>query len=106
MKFDKKLCKISFLQALGLIIYVSLVSIIFWKGNVWFPKMNPYVGPLLLLTLFAVSALISAIITLGYPFFLWQKHNKLKEAINVVVYTAGWIVGFIILGFAILATIL
>ena len=94
----KKLCLISFLQALGLVAYISLVSIIFWKGNQWFPKMDPFIGALIMLTLFAVSALISAIITLGYPFILWQKHNKLKESVKIVIYTAGWIIGFIILG--------
>lgn len=102
MKFDKKLCKISFLQAIGLLFYVSLVSIVFWKGNTWFPKMHPYVGPILILTLFAVSALISAIITLGYPFILWQKQKKTKEAIRVVIYTALWIIGFLTLGFLVL----
>lgn len=105
MKFGKKPCKVSFLQALGLLLYVCLISIVFWKGNQWFPKMHPYVGPILMLTLFAVSALISAIITLGYPFILWQKHKKTKEAVRIVIYTALWVVGFLVLGFLVLGVL-
>lgn len=93
----KSLCFISFLQATGLVAYISLVSVIFWKGNEWFGKMGNYTGPLLFLTIFAVSALISALITLGYPFTLWQK-KMTKEAIRLVIYTAFWIVGFVIAG--------
>lgn len=97
MKKLKSLVTISLLQASGLVGYISLVAIIFWKGNEWFGKMgNTYLGPLTVLSLFAVSALICALITLGYPFTLWQK-GKGKDALKVVIYTALWVVGFILL---------
>ena len=98
----KKVCLVSFLQAVGLILYVSLVSVIFWKGNAWFGKMNQYLGPLIVLTVFAVSALISAIITLGYPFLVWQKDKKPKLAVKIVIATAGWVLGLVILSLTIL----
>jgi len=101
----EKLCLSSFLQALGLTAYISLVSIIFWKGNVWFPKMNLYLGPLLMLSLFAASALICALITLGYPFILFWDKKKPKEALKIVIYTALWIAGFIAAMFILLAII-
>ena len=95
MKCKKSLCCVSFLQSLGLVSYISLISVIFWKGNEWFPKMNNYIGPLIMLTLFVVSALICALITLSYPFTLWQK-GKTKDALRVIFYTAFWTIGFLI----------
>lgn len=94
MKKIKNLCCISFLQAVGLVSYVGLVAVIFWKGNEWFGKMNSYFGPLIVLTLFSVSALVLALITLGYPFKLWQR-GKGDEALKIVVYTALWIIGIL-----------
>lgn len=96
MKINKSLCFYSFLQSVGLVSYISLVSVIFWKGNEWFGNMNGYLGPLLVLSIFAVSALVCALITLGYPFLLWQK-GKGGTALNLVAFTALWTIGFILL---------
>jgi len=96
MKLKKSPCCVSFLQSLGLVSYISLVSVIFWKGNEWFPKMHDYLGPLIFLTVFALSALVCALITLSYPFTLWQK-GKAKDALRIVFYTALWTVGFLII---------
>ena len=96
MKCNKSLCRASFLQSTGLISYISLVSVIFWKGDEWFPKMDNYVGPMILLSIFVVSALVCALITLSYPFTLWQK-GKTKDALRVIIYTALWTIGFIII---------
>lgn len=95
-KCFKSPCFYSFLQSLGLVTYIALVAIIFWKGNEWFGNMNNYLGPVIVLSIFAVSALICALITLSYPFTLWQR-GKAKDALKVVAYTAGWTVGFILL---------
>ena len=57
--------------------------------------MNNYVGPLIVLSLFVASALICALITLSYPFTLWQK-GKIKDALKVILYTAFWTIGFIV----------
>ena len=96
MKLKKNLCLISFLQSVGLVSYISLVSTIFWKGNEWFGKIDNYLGPALVLTIFAASALICALITLSYPFILWQS-GKTKNALKIVFCTAAWSVGFILL---------
>lgn len=95
--------KASLLQALGLISYISLVATIFWKGSSWFGNINNYFGPLLMLSLLSVSVLVCGLVTLSYPFILWQKEKKPKLALKVVMYTAFWIVGFILLGFTYLA---
>ena len=83
----------SLLQALGTTAYVSLVALIFWRGNQWFGKMNPYLGPVLVLTLLVISAIICALIVFAKPFLLWQT-KKPKKALKLVAYTAGWLVLF------------
>ncbi len=100
MSFKKKtsLCLISFLQALGLALYCSLVALLFWKGNHLLGNVPNYWGPVLFLIIFATSALISALIVLGYPVYLiWQK-KEIKKAIRLAGYTAGWLVGFALIG--------
>jgi hypothetical protein len=57
--------------------------------------MNNYFGPLIMLTIFTVSALICALIALSFPFVLWQK-GKTKDALKVISYTALWLVSFVI----------
>ena len=94
---------VGFLQALGLTIYCSLVGLIIWKGNAWFGNMNNFLGPILFLSLFVVSALICALIAGGYPFLVfWDKKNT-KEAISLVVYTVLWLVSFVLLFMLILS---
>jgi len=88
---------IAFLQALGLTLYCGLVSLVFWKGNTWFGQMDNLLGPALLLCLLVVSALICALIALGYPFLVfWNKKNT-KEALTLVAYTVGWLLLFVIM---------
>ena len=92
-KKTKPLLLTSLLQALGTTAYVSLVALIFWRGNQWFGKMNPYLGPVLVLTLLVISAIICALIVFAKPFLLWQT-KKPKKALKLVAYTAGWLVLF------------
>jgi hypothetical protein len=95
---------ISFLQALGLAFYCGLVSILFWKGDDLFGKSPNFWGPVLFLIVFATSALVSALLVLGYPFFLFWHKKQAGKAIKIVGYTAAWLVGFIL--FALLLVIL
>ena len=98
----KKLVLISLLQALGQALYIDLVGLIFWRGNEWFGKMNFYLGPVLFLTLFVVSALISAFIVFGYPITLFFVKKKQKDAIKLVIYTGGWLLLLLIVLFVII----
>src|SRR3989344_8355343 len=83
---------IAFLQASGLLAYCSLVAVILWNGNRWFGNVTGYFAPLLALVLFTTSALISALLTLGYPaLLLWEKKQPI-QALKLVAYTAGWLV--------------
>ncbi|MCL5676069.1 MAG: hypothetical protein M1120_02985 [Patescibacteria group bacterium] len=88
---------IGFLQAFGLVLYCSLVAVVFWQGNNWFGKTNNLLGPAVFLLIFVTSALVCALISLGYPIFIfWDKKNT-KAALTIVGYTAGWLVFFVLL---------
>jgi hypothetical protein len=88
---------VGFIQALGLSFYCALVGIIFWNGNAWFGNNRNMMGPFAMLSLFVVSALVCALIALGYPFIVfWDKKNT-KKAIQLVMYTAGWLILFVII---------
>lgn len=87
---------IGFLQALGLSVYCGLVGIVFWKGDTWFGSVDNSFGPFAMLSLFVLSALICALIALGYPFIIfWDKKNT-KQALQLVSYTAGWLLIFVV----------
>jgi len=95
---DKKTVKkAALLQALALFIYCSIVGLIFWKGNTWFGTVPNYWGPLLFLILFSTSALVCAICVLGYPVYLFWVKDKKEKAIQIVVYTAAWLIFILIL---------
>ncbi len=87
---------IGFLQALGLIVYCGLVSLLFWRGGNLFGPSPSFWGPLLVIVLFSTSALIAALLTLGYPFVLFWKKKQTMQALKLVGYTAVWLVFFIV----------
>ncbi|MCL5019996.1 MAG: hypothetical protein M1426_05990 [Patescibacteria group bacterium] len=90
-----ELSKKGFLQALGVTLYCSLVGVMFWKGNEFIG--NPgYIGPVMFLVLFIVSALICALIVFYQPYILFFGGKK-KEALDLVLSTTGWLFGFFIL---------
>ncbi len=93
----KSLCYIAFLQALGLILYCSLIGLIFWQGNRWFGTVPNFWGPLLFLILFVASALISALIVLGYPFILFWEKKQTTKALRLVLCTTVWLASFVLL---------
>ena len=93
---DEYFLFLSFLQATGLVLYSSLVGIIFWKGNEWFPNMNPYLGPLLMLVIFVASALICGMIVFAYPLKKFFDDKKILESLKIVAYTSVWMFFYIL----------
>lgn len=85
--------KIGFLQALGVVAYCSLVGVIFWQGPRIFPKVNSYFGPVVFLLLFSASALICGLIVFYKPYRLFFADKK-KDAADVVIFTALWLLVF------------
>lgn len=64
----------------------------------WSDKFNEYTAPVFMLMMLSVSVLICTIIVLAEPYrlFLDKKGN---EALELVVATAKWMVGYLILFF-------
>jgi len=85
---------IAFFQALGLMTYCSLVALLIWRGNELFGRMPSYLGPLVGLILFSTSALVCALITLGYPFVIFWIKKKPLEGLKLVIYTTEWLIFF------------
>lgn len=82
---------VAFIQATALTFYCSLIALLIWRGNTWFGRMPSYLGSFLFLVLFTTSALISGLITLGYPFLLFWQQKQTVKALRLVAYTAGWL---------------
>ncbi len=61
------LVKVGFGQATVMMAYVALITFILMNAEKVFGKMDGFIGPLLVISLFSTSALISALITLGLP---------------------------------------
>lgn len=52
--------------------------------------------PVFFLVLFVVSALISALLVLGYPIILFWEKKQTVKALKLVVYTTAWLIFFIL----------
>ncbi|MBU1129906.1 hypothetical protein KKE45_01135 [Patescibacteria group bacterium] len=96
-KKELSLNLIAFLQATALLIYCSLVGLLFLYGNNLFGKTPNFLGPLLFLILFVASALVSALITLGYPVILFWKKKQTVKAIKLVINTTIWLIAYILI---------
>lgn len=71
---------ISLIQAFGLIVYVSLIGLLLWKSNDLFGPSDSIAAPIVFLLLFLLSAVITSLMFLGYPFILFWEHKQLKSA--------------------------
>jgi hypothetical protein len=85
---------IAFLQAAGLVVYCGLVGLLMWRGERWFGPPYTFLGPVFFLVLFVASALISALIVLGYPFILFWEKKQTFKALKLVVCTSAWLIFF------------
>ena len=103
MKKERCLCWVALLQAVGITVYCGLVGMLMWGGNKWFGPMNNFMGPLLFLLLFVVSALICGLIGVGYSGWLFFEKKERNKALRLVGYTAGWLVLFTVAVIAVLA---
>ena len=88
---------IAFLQATGLVIYLILISLFFIFITPKFNNSNEqFYAPILMLLLFVISAVISALLFLGKSAVLfWDK--KYKESFTLIGWTVGWGVVYFLL---------
>ena len=99
---NNKFLRYSFIHALGVLIYVSLVALLMNYGNDIFGKINNVWGPIAFLLLFVLSALIVGMLVLGKPLMLYFDGKK-KEAITLLLFTTAWLFIMTLLVFLTLA---
>lgn len=86
---------LAFLQTSGLVVYIILVSAFFTLIEPQFKAgTSQFYAPIIMLLVFVMSAVISALLILGRAGVLfWEK--KYKQAFTLLGWTIGW--GFLYL---------
>lgn len=97
-KLSDPLVKRGFLQALGVTLYCSSIGLFFWTADKLFPKDPNFFAPVAFLLLFSFSALVCALIVFYEPYKLFFD-NKKKQAIDLVLFTTGWLFVFFVIVF-------
>ena len=92
----------SLINALGVLVYVSLVAILMFYGQALFGKMAGFFGVMAFLLLFVISASVVGALVLGKPVMLYLD-NKKEEAVKLLIHTIGWLVIFMIVVFVVVA---
>ena len=85
-----KILKESFLSAVGVVVYVFLVAGIMLYGEKIFGKMQNFLGPVIFLLLFVFSALITGLLVLGRPVWLYLEKER-QAAVKLLLSTTGWL---------------
>ena len=98
-----KLCKISFLLSFCVVAYILGISWFMMNAERLFGTVQEFWGPAAMLLLFVFSALITGLLVLGYPIWLYLGQRK-KDAMCVLVCNVGWLFGFLILFFIVMGT--
>jgi hypothetical protein len=90
---------VAFLQALGVLAYITLIATVFSQGGKWFGNQpDPqFLVPLLTLTLLSTSAMICGLLVFAYPVKLYLKTKKYEQPIKIVLMTAAWLAVFCLL---------
>jgi len=97
----KKLILWSSLNALGTLVYITLVALILQNGEKIFGKMQDISGPIAFLLLFILSAAVTGALVLGRPILLYLDNNR-KDALILFFYTLAWLFLFLILSFVLM----
>jgi len=93
--------KTGFFNALGTLVYIVLVATLMQNGDKIFGEVeNSFIGPVSLLLLFTLSAVVVGGLVLGKPLMMYLDGKK-KEAVSLFLATCAWIAGFTIVMIAI-----
>jgi len=96
------LLSLGFKQAAGVVLYITLVAFVMQNGERVFGSMDNFIGPIVFLTLFSVSALICAMLTLWNSVQLFWIKKKPAEAMRLVGYTTLFLALFVLIMFAVM----
>jgi hypothetical protein len=89
MKKDK-IVKYSLMHALGVLVYIFLISLLMINGDKLFGEVEGFVGMMGFLLLFVFSATVVGGLVLGKPLMLYLDKDR-KEATQMLFYTVGWL---------------
>lgn len=78
--------RVGFLQAVGVAIYCSLVSLFFWSMGNNLDEPPQILGMAMMLLLLVFSAAVCGILVFGYPSYLMTQQN-IKRALQILAYT-------------------
>ena len=84
----------SFINALGTLVYVSVVAFLMYNGEQIFGEFESFVAPIFMLLLFVISATITGFLVLGKPILLYLDGAK-REALNLFFATLLWLIIFL-----------
>ena len=84
-------------QAFLQLLYIALVATFMFYSGSFFNESNEVLSIMMALLLFVFSAVISALIVLGYPIRLALR-GEVKQALQIVGYTALFFFIFILIG--------
>lgn len=84
---ESKLSLISFLQALGVVVYCGLVAGFFWTANKFFISQPSFWQAALMLVLLVFSVAIVGSLIFGYAAYL-ALNQRIKDALLLVIYTS------------------
>lgn len=100
---NKKLVKWGFVHALGVVVYVVLVTLIMQNGDRAFGSANNgFFAFALILILFVLSAAVVGSLVAGKPLMLYLDGKK-KEAVALLGYTILFLFLLLLIGLAKLA---
>jgi hypothetical protein len=86
----------SFLSALGVFIYVSVVAWIMTNGERLFVDAPEFWMPVVMLLLLVLSVAVMGLLIFGRPVYLFQSGSKL-EAIKLLFMTISWLTVIVII---------
>lgn len=86
----KNIITSSLINALGTVIYVSLVSQLIINGNELFGQVQSSLSAIAFLLLFVVSAAITGYLVFGRPVLIYLNGEK-KEAVKLLGFTVLWL---------------
>ena len=88
---------IGLFQALGVVVYCSLVTGMLWALEKVSMSPPKFFGAVVILILLVFSAAITGSIVFGYPAYLFLKTKKIKQALSILAFTLLYCLGFIII---------
>jgi drug/metabolite transporter (DMT)-like permease len=91
----KRLVLQALAQTVAILLVCGVVVVVMRQLQKWESPTDGYLDKVALLLLFAVSALVSAVLALAYPSYLVLQ-QRLREGFLLVLATVGWLV--VILG--------